>query len=123
MAARLLATAASRSLWQCALKTARSAFGTRDDVREELAHFVRREVADRVGQVDGRAAGVDHRLDHPAEKIAVGASCVLGGKLHIVGMSPRQLDAVHRRGQAFVTGHAQLGREVQIRRRQKRANA
>ena len=41
-----------------------------EDRPEELADLVRRRVADRVGQVDRRAAGVDDRLDDAAQEVA-----------------------------------------------------
>ena len=70
-AATLLATANPRSSWQCALKMALSALGTRSShVREKLARFIRGGVADRVRQVDGRAALANDRFDDAAQKIA-----------------------------------------------------
>ena len=62
------ATARPRSLWQWTEKTALSESGTRSrTVRNMLVVFVRRRVADRVGQVDRRRAGPDRRLDAAAE--------------------------------------------------------
>ena len=62
--ARLLATARPRSLWQWTLMTALSMFGTRFVERaDDAAHVRRRGVADRVGDVDRRRAGLDRRLD------------------------------------------------------------
>ena len=123
-AARLLATARPRSSWQCALKTAWSAFGTRPtDLGEEVAGFVRRRVADRVRQVDRRRAFADRRLDDAAQEIAVAPRRVLRRKLHIVGELPREADAVDDRLEARLARDAQLGVEVQIGGREKRVDA
>ena len=73
--------------------------GVRDalaDVREELADLVGHGVADRVGQVDRRRAGGDHRLDDPAQEVAIAARRILGRKLHIVGELAGAADAVDR---------------------------
>ena len=97
--ARLLATARPRSLWQCTLITALSMFGTRSrSVRITLPHVRRRGVADGVGNVDRRGAGVDGRFDHLAEKIGLGAGGVFGRELDVVAVADGPLHARARRG-------------------------
>ena len=89
-AARLLATARPRSLWQCVLITALSMFGTRFfSMAIDAAVFLRRGVADGVGNVDGRRPGFDRRFDDLAEKIALGAGGVFGRKLDVVAVAAR----------------------------------
>ena len=93
-AARLLATARPRSLWQWTLITALSMFGTRSrSVRITSPICVRRGVADRVGDVDRRGAGVDRRLDDLAEEVELGARGVLGRELDVVAVARGPLDA------------------------------
>ena len=92
-------------------------------VGEELADLVRGRVADRVGQVDRRGAGVDRRFDDPAEEIAIAARRILRRKLHIVGELPRA--ARRRRRSASrhcLARDAQLALEVQIRRGEERVD-
>ena len=71
--------------------------------------LVGRRVADRVGQVDGRAAGGDDRLDDAAQEIAIAARRILRRKLHIVGEPARELDGVDRRLEALLARDAELG--------------
>ena len=52
----------------------------RHAVHEALDHAMHvrgRGVADRVGDVDGRRPRGDHRLDHAAEKVDLGAGRIL----------------------------------------------
>ena len=115
-AARVFATARPRSSWQCVLHTTWSELGTRL-IRpgEERLDLVGRRVADRVGQVDGLGARLDHRLDDVPQEVGIAARRILGGELHVVGEGARQADRVHRHLEAVRARHAQLALEVQVR--------
>ena len=120
----LLATASPRSSWQCALKIALSAFGTRCSMSgEELAGFVRRRVADRVRQVDGGRAFADDRLDHAAQEVAVAPGRILRRKLHIVGELPREANRRDGQLEARLARDAQLARQMQIGGREEGVDA
>ena len=123
MAAMLFATARPRSSWQCALKIARSAFGTRAEMSLKNAQVFGRGVADGVRQVDRRRAGGDGRLDDAAQEIAIAARGVLRRKLHIVGELPGAADPVDDLLEARLARDAQLALEVQIRGREERVDA
>ena len=90
---------------------------------EEFARFVRRRVADRVRQVDGRGARRDDRLDDAAQEIRIRPRRILRRELHIVGELPRQADGVDRRLEAGFARHPELGGQVQVGGRQKRVDA
>src|SRR5260221_402439 len=62
-------------------------------------------------------------FDNAAEEVAIAARRILRRKLHIVGEAARELHGVHRRREALLARDAQLGREVQVRRGEKRVNA
>ncbi len=57
--------------------------------------------ADRVGNIQGCGARLDHRLHHFAQEIDIGAASVFGGELDILAERPGQLDAVPRLLQAL----------------------
>ena len=94
-----------------------------DDLLEELTDLVRRRVADRVGQVDGRGAGVDDPFDHAAQKITIAPRRIFRRELHIVGERSRQLHRFDGGGEAIVVRHPQLRGQVQVGGRKKRVNA
>ena len=109
-----------------AVRAEDGAIGVEDplpDVGEERFRLVRRAVADRVRQIDRRAALANRRLDHAAQEVRIAARRVLGRKLHIVGEPPGQADGVDDRFQACLARDAQLGREMQIGGGEKRVNA
>ena len=84
-AARLFAVAMPRSLWQWVAKTISSAPGTRSiSIADEVGALARRGVADGVGDVDRRRAGLDRDLDHPAEIVVLGPRRVHRRPLHVV---------------------------------------
>ncbi len=115
MAARLLATASPRSSWQWVLKIAFDAFGHRGDDRgEELGDLVRRGVADRVGQVDRRGAGVDHRFDDLVEEARIAAGGVLGRELDVVGEAAGTRHRRHGALEALLARDPELALQVQI---------
>ena len=58
-----------------------------------VAHMGRRGVADGVGNVDRRGAGVDGGFDHLAQKIDFGAGGILGRELDIVAIADGPLHA------------------------------
>ena len=90
--------------------TAWSMFGTRSLQRADHAGVLRGHgVADGVGDVDRRRAGLDRRLDDLAEEVELGAGGVLGGELDVVavalGPAARSSTA---RSMIFVAGHLEL---------------
>ena len=60
-----------------------------DQHADQGAELLRRGVADRVGDVDGRGPRLDRRLDHPAEEIVLGAGGVHRRPLDVVGVVAR----------------------------------
>ena len=64
---------------------------------DDVAHVGGRGVADRVGDVDRGGAGVDGRLDHLAEEVALGARGVLGRELDVAAVADGPLHAFARR--------------------------
>ena len=65
---------------------------------DHVAHVGRRGVADRVGNVDRRGAGVDGRFDHLAQEIELGARGVLGRELDVAAIAGRAAARRRRRG-------------------------
>ena len=97
-AARLLATASPRSLWQCTLNvTPVGAAHVLLQVRDHLVELLGHGVADRVGDVDRGRAGLDRRLDHLAQELGLGARGVLRRELDVVTEAARVLHALDRR--------------------------
>jgi len=45
---------------------------------EERADFIRGRIPDRIGQVDGGAAGGDHFLNDPAQEVRIASRGILG---------------------------------------------
>ena len=58
-----------------------------DDVADEVGEFLRLGIAHGIGQVDGGGTGPDGGLHHAAQEVTLGTGGVLGGELHIVGVS------------------------------------
>ena len=81
-AARVLAVASPRSLWQWTLTVALVA-DERDDAPDQRAELGRDRVADGVGDVDRRGAGLDDRLVDLEQEVELGARGVLGGELDL----------------------------------------
>ena len=54
----------------------------RAHLAEHFRIFVRRRIADRVGQIDDRRAAFHGGQNDLAEIIDIGAACILGGKFH-----------------------------------------
>ena len=65
-----------------------------DQMRENLAILLRRGIADRVGEIDGRRTGLDRGVDDLLEKFQFRPAGILGGKLDVIGIGPRLLDRV-----------------------------
>ena len=65
-------------------------------------------VADGVGDIQRLRAGLDHRFEYTAEKVHLGAHCVLGGEFDVVGVLQRQFDRLDRCFDNLVGLHAQL---------------
>src|SRR5205085_1758024 len=80
---------------------------------DELAELLRYRIPDRVGDVDGGRALLDHRLEHAAEKVEVGTAAILGRELDVgagvLGESNREA----RLFQHLLGSHAQLFLHVQ----------
>ena len=81
-----------------------------DDARELRGHGV----ADRVGNVDGRGAGLDRGGDHPAEKVEVAAGGVLGRELDVARERAGQTHRFDRHVEDFAARPAQLVLDVQV---------
>ena len=70
-----------------------SAFGhARAQHLNECEIFFRHRVADRVGDIDRRCAGVDCRFNAAAEKIMFSAGGVLCGPFDVIRMAARTRD-------------------------------
>ena len=98
-AARALAVAMPRSLWQWVAKITVSAPGTRSSsIADQLRAFARGGIADGVGDVDRGRPGLDRDLDHAAEIIVLGPGGVHRRPLHVVaevaGMGHGVVDAL-----------------------------
>ena len=83
----------------------------------------RRRVADRVGDVDGRRAGVDDRFDHLGQVGRVRAGGIFGAELHVGAQRAGVLHAGDRHGQRVLAGHAELVLQVDVGRGQERVDA
>ncbi len=117
-AARELATATPRSLWQCTDHTARAGIGDAlAQGTDERAELPGHGVADGVGNVDGGRAGSDRGLDQAAQEIRLRAPGVLGRELHVVRVLARRPHGLDGLRQNLVGGHAQLHLHVDRRRR------
>ena len=73
-----------------------------------------RGVADGVGNVDGRGAGLHGDVDHLDEEVEVGAGAVLGGELDVVGVAAGEADALGDLVEGLLARDPQLGLEVQV---------
>ena len=117
-AASVLAVARPRSLWQWTLID-RARADALDDLAGELAELAGDGVADGVGDVHGRGAGVDDRLVDAQEEVVVGAARVLGAELDL-GVTPERLarvaDPVDRGRERLLAAHPQLVDEVDVAR-------
>ena len=103
-----------RSLWQCTLQTALSEFGILSrSLLDQLAELLRHRVADRVRDVDGGRALLDHRLQHAAEEVEVGARAVLGRELDVRAGVLREAHRELRLLEHLLGRHAQLLLHVQ----------
>ena len=98
-AARLLATARPRSLWQWTLRTTlsmpRTCFFR---WRMAAAYWLGHRVADGVGDVDRGGAGFDGLFDDLGEEIEFGAGGVFGRELDVVAHSPWRAGRLRRPG-------------------------
>ena len=119
-----LATAMPRSLWQCAENRALSAFGTRSrSMAMSAPILVRHGVADGVGNVDRRRAGLDRGLHAPAQEIVLGAGGVLGRPLDVVGVVARARHRRHHHVEDLLRLHLELPLHVDRRRRDEGVDA
>jgi hypothetical protein len=67
-----------------------------------------RGVADRVGDVDGRGAGRDHRLDDAAQEVDLRPRGILGGKLHVAAQAAGPCHPGDGTGENLLLVHPQL---------------
>ncbi len=77
--------------------------------------FFRHGIADRVRNVDGSRAFIDHGLHHLAEEIEIRPRGVFRRKLNVVAVRARQTHGFASRGNALLARHFQFGREMNIR--------
>jgi hypothetical protein len=84
--------------------------------------FLRRRVADGVGNIDRRRPRVDGRFDDLAEKITLGASGVLGRELHVVAVARGSLHALDRPLDDLLARHLELKLAVDGARGQEDVN-
>ena len=75
---------------------------------DDVAHVVRRGVADGVGDVHRSRAGGNGRFDDLAQKIGLGPRGVLGRELDVRAIADRALHAGHRVADDVVLVHLQL---------------
>jgi hypothetical protein len=94
-----------------------------DQGTDQLAELVRQVVADRVRDVHRGGARVDHRLDHPAEKVDLGTTGILGRELDIVGKAAGAFHCVHGLLDDLPGLHAQLHLHVDGRCRDEGVDA
>jgi hypothetical protein len=66
-----------------------------EEILDERAVFVRRGVADGVGDIDRGRAGFDDGLRHLSQELRLGARGVLGRELDVLAVAERALDAFH----------------------------
>ena len=84
-------------------------------VGDQVGKFLGDGIADRVGQIDGRRAGVDGGLEDFAEVVAVAPRPVFGGEFHVVRI---RLGVFHRGDgvcQNLLAGFLQLVLQVDVR--------
>ena len=89
--------------------------GVRDTLAQgsdEATKLIRDVVAHRVRNIDGTGAGIDDRLEHATEEVDLGASGILGRELHIVGVTPRPLNGMHRLREHLIRAHVELALHV-----------
>ena len=115
-AASVLAVARPRSLWQWTLTVACVA-DQRDDALDQRPELGRDGVADGVGDVDRRRAGLDDRLVDLEQVVEVGARGVLGRELDL-GVAPELLapvaDPADRLGERRLAIDPELVLEVDV---------
>lgn len=92
-------------------------------IGDEVVHFVRGAVADRVGDVDRRGARRDRRVEHLDEEVAVAAGGVLGRKFNVRAEAAREPDHPGDAGDDLVGGHLELVFHVNVARREKDVDA
>ena len=117
-AASVLAVARPRSLWQWTLID-RARSDALDDLAGELAELAGDGVADGVGDVHGRRAGVDDRLVDAQQEVVVAAGRVLGAELDlgVAAQRPaRVADPLDGRREGLLAAHPQLVLEVDVAR-------
>ena len=85
--------------------------------------LVRRGVADGVGQVDDRGAGVDDRLGHAAEEVEVRAEGVLGAELHFRALVARVGHHAARLVERLLAGELEFVLQVQVARGDERMDS
>ncbi len=91
------------------------------DGRDALAHlaehlpvFFRGGVADGVGHIDGGCTSFDGDADHFDQIVAVGAGCVFGRELDVVGKGASQADRFAGQIKGFLAADLELVFKVQI---------
>ena len=93
------------------------------DRGEHTLDIGRQRIADSIGKVDRRRAGVHRRFSDIAEEIEVASRRVFSGKLDVIAVGACMRDGRRDLRQALRARDAQLVFEVNVRRRKKHVNA
>ena len=93
------------------------------DVAEHSGVVVGDAVADGVGEVEGGGSGLDGDLADLDEKVGVGAGGVLGRELDVVDVGAGEGDHLRDLVEGLLAGDAELGGEMEVRRREKYVDA
>ena len=75
---------------------------------DQVTELIRHVVAHGIRNVHGAGAGIDNRLEYPAQELRLGTTRIFGGKLHVVRVVACPSDRVHRLCHHLVRAHAQL---------------
>lgn len=95
-----------------------SARGVLHQVLDQSAVLLRHVVANRIGNVQRRRAGLDDLAQDVAEELGVGAAGVLGRELDFVDERTRQLDGLDGAADTLLAIDLELVLQVQVRRGQ-----
>jgi len=90
---------------------------------DQLSEFRRNGIADGVGNIERGGAGFNHRIEHSAEKIRIGARGIFGRKLHVIAQRFGKAHRIAGLRQALIAGDAQFVLQVNIRSREEDVNA
>ena len=113
-----------RSSWQCTESVGPlDAAHVLAQIAEQLRKLIRHRVAHRVGNVDRRCAGIDHRFNHLRQKLKLGARGILGRKFHIRTALARHVHRIDGEPQDLILRHVELVLAVDRAGRQEHVQA